>query len=130
MQTPPAGALTWPSSEVPVPNGFLLNRSVSALEAIDEAGVGNIKLQYDIYHMQRVEGELAATIERLLPRIGHVQIAGNPGRHEPDCGEINYPFLIGRLDELGYGGWIGAEYRPKGRTEDGLGWLRAYGPRG
>ena len=109
--------------------GFLLNRSASALEAIDEAAVGNIKLQYDIYHMQRTEGELAVTIERLLPRIGHVQIAGNPGRHEPDYGEINYPFLIGRLDELGYGGWIGAEYRPKGRTEDGLGWLRAYGSR-
>ncbi|MBV8474570.1 MAG: TIM barrel protein, partial [Hyphomicrobiales bacterium] len=106
--------------------GFLLNHSASALAAIDEAGVDNIKLQYDIYHMQRMEGELALTIERLIDRIGHIQIAGNPGRHEPDVGEINYPFLTERLDALGYDGWIGAEYRPRGRTEDGLGWLAAY----
>lgn len=109
--------------------GFFLNHSRSALEAIDEAGVGNLKLQYDVYHMQRMEGELAATMEKLLARIGHVQIAGNPGRHEPDVGEINYPFLIGRLDALGYSGWIGAEYKPAGRTEDGLGWMRAYSAR-
>ena len=77
--------------------------------------------------MQRMEGELAATIEKNLPRIGHIQIAGNPGRHEPDTGEIAYPFLFERLDALGYSGWVGAEYKPKGRTEDGLGWLRACG---
>ncbi|HEY1940716.1 MAG TPA: 2-oxo-tetronate isomerase [Roseiarcus sp.] len=106
--------------------GFFLNDSASALEAIDEAGEANIKLQYDVYHMQRMEGELALTIERLLARIGHVQIAGNPGRHEPDIGEINYPFLLERLDALGYDGWVGAEYRPSGRTEDGLDWLRPY----
>ncbi len=106
--------------------GFLLNHSASTLAAIDEASVGNIKLQYDVYHMQRMEGELALTMERHIARIGHVQIAGNPGRHEPDVGEINYPFLIERLDGLGYDGWIGAEYRPKGRTEDGLGWLARY----
>ena len=107
--------------------GFLLNRSATALQAIDEADAANLKLQYDIYHMQRVEGELALTMERHLERIGHIQIAGAPGRHEPDIGEINYPFLIERLEALGYAGWIGAEYRPKGRTEDGLDWLRAYG---
>jgi hydroxypyruvate isomerase len=108
--------------------GFLLNHSASALRAIDEADTANLKLQYDIYHMQRVEGELALTMERHLERIGHIQIAGAPDRHEPDIGEINYPFLIERLDALGYVGWIGAEYRPTGRTEDGLDWLRAYGP--
>ena len=109
--------------------GFLLNHSASALAGDRRGGrIGNIKLQYDIYHMQRMEGELALTIERHIDRIGHVQIAGNPGRHEPDIGEINTPFLIERLDALGYDGWIGAEYRPRGRTEDGLGWLRAYLP--
>ena len=86
----------------------------------------NLKLQYDIYHMQRMEGELAASIERLLPAIGHFQIAGNPGRTEPDRGEINYRFLLDLIDRLGFEGWIGAEYRPVGRTEDGLGWLRRY----
>ncbi len=110
--------------------GFFLNHSWRALYIIDETGASNLKLQYDIYHMQRMEGELAATMEKQLPRIGHIQIAGNPGRHEPDIGEINYPFLVDRLDALGYSGWIGAEYRPKGRTEDGLGWLWAYGAAG
>lgn len=110
--------------------GFCLNTSASALDVIDETGADNLKLQYDVYHMQRMEGELAATMERLLARIGHVQIAGNPGRHEPDVGEIHYPFLLERLDALGYDGWVGAEYRPRGRTEDGLGWMRAYGAAG
>ncbi len=107
--------------------GFFLTHSADALAVIDETGAANLKLQYDIYHMQRMEGELAATIEKNLPRIGHIQIAGNPGRHEPDTGEIAYPFLFERLDALGYSGWVGAEYKPKGRTEDGLGWLRACG---
>ncbi len=106
--------------------GFFLTHSARALDVIDETGASNLKLQYDIYHMQRMEGELAATIERNLARIGHIQIAGNPGRHEPDIGEINYPFLIERLDALGYSGWIGAEYKPKGRTEEGLGWMRKF----
>jgi hydroxypyruvate isomerase len=105
--------------------GFFLNHSAQTLEILDEAGSANLKLQYDIYHMQRMEGELAATMEKHLNRIGHIQIAGNPGRNEPDIGEINYPFLMQRLDALGYAGWVGAEYKPKGRTEDGLGWLRA-----
>ena len=73
-------------------------------------------LQYDIYHMQRMEGELAATIARLLPRIAHIQIADNPGRNEPGTGEINYDFLFRRLDEIGYDGWIGCEYKPKTTT--------------
>jgi hydroxypyruvate isomerase len=106
--------------------GYFVTHSGRALDIIDETGSTNIKLQYDIYHMQRMEGDLAATIERLLPRIGHIQIAGNPGRHEPSVGEINFRFLIERLDALGYEGWIGAEYNPRGRTEDGLGWFSSY----
>jgi len=107
--------------------GFLLNRSAQAMAIFDRAGSDNLKLQYDIYHMQRMEGELALTIERLLPRIAHFQIAGNPGRTEPDLGEINYPYLFRLIDRLGYGGWIGAEYKPVSRTEDGLGWLTRKG---
>jgi hydroxypyruvate isomerase len=106
--------------------GFFLNRSAQAMALFDKVGHGNLGLQYDIYHMQRMEGELAATIERLLPRIGHFQIAGNPGRTEPDRGEINYAFLFELLDRLGYQGWIGAEYRPVGNTAEGLGWLRRF----
>jgi hydroxypyruvate isomerase len=106
--------------------GYFVTHSGRALYLIDEAGSTNVKLQYDVYHMQRMEGDLAATIERLLPRIGHIQIAGNPGRHEPSVGEINFRFLIERLDALGYEGWIGAEYNPRGRTEDGLGWFSSY----
>ena len=105
--------------------GFYLNTSKQAMAIFDEVGSDNLKLQYDIYHMQRMEGELAGTIERLFPRIAHFQIAGNPGRHEPDIGEINYRFLFKFIDSLGYKGWIGAEYKPKGRTEDGLTWLRS-----
>ena len=107
--------------------GFFLNRSDQAVAIFDTVGSDNLKLQYDIYHMQRMEGELALTIERLLPRIGHFQIAGNPGRTEPDRGEINYPFLFRLIDRLGYDGWIGAEYRPVGKTADGLGWLTRRG---
>ncbi|THD45464.1 MAG: hydroxypyruvate isomerase [Bradyrhizobium sp.] len=109
---------------------FAITRSDRALDIIDETGSSNIKLQYDVYHMQRMEGDLATTIERLLPRIGHVQIAGNPGRNEPNFGEINYRFLIERLDILGYDGWVGAEYHPRGRTEDGLSWFSAYRTKG
>ncbi|GAB2900709.1 hydroxypyruvate isomerase [Paraburkholderia jirisanensis] len=103
--------------------GFLLNTSATTIKAIDDAGGTNLWLQYDIYHMQRSEGELAATIERLLPRIGHIQIADNPGRHQPGTGEINYPFLFATLDRIGYSGWVAGEYNPQGATESGLGWL-------
>jgi hydroxypyruvate isomerase len=106
--------------------GYFVTHSGRALDLIDETGSNNVKLQYDVYHMQRMEGELAATIERLLPRIGHIQIAGNPGRHEPSVGEINFRYLVDRLDALGYEGWVGAEYHPRGRTEDGLGWFTSY----
>lgn len=106
--------------------GFYVNRSAQAIELIDAAGHDNIFLQYDIYHMQRMEGELAATVQRLLPRIAHMQLADNPGRHEPGSGEINYPFLFDWIDGLGYDGWIGCEYRPKTTTLDGLGWAAPW----
>lgn len=82
-------------------------------------------MQYDIYHAQRTEGELAATLAQHLARIGHIQIADNPGRHEPGSGEINYRFLFQHLDRIGYQGWVGAEYRPASTTEAGLGWRAA-----
>jgi len=105
--------------------GFFLNRTEQALAIFDEVGSDNLKLQYDIYHMQIMEGDLAPTIEKHLARIAHIQIADNPGRHEPGTGEIHYPFLFAHLDRLGYDGWVGAEYKPAGRTEEGLGWLDA-----
>jgi len=103
--------------------GFFLNRTEQALAIFDEVGSDNLKLQYDIYHMQIMEGDLAPTIEKHLDRIAHVQLADNPGRHEPGTGEIHYPFLFAHLDRLGYAGWIGAEYKPAGTTQEGLGWL-------
>lgn len=103
--------------------GFFLNRTEQALALFDEVGSNNLKLQYDIYHMQIMEGDLAPTIEKHLDRIAHVQLADNPGRHEPGSGEIHYPFLFAHLDRLGYQGWIGAEYKPRAGTQEGLGWL-------
>ncbi|KXS36880.1 MAG: hydroxypyruvate isomerase [Halomonadaceae bacterium T82-2] len=105
--------------------GFFLNRTEQALALFDEVGSRNLELQYDIYHMQIMEGDLAPTIEKHLDRIAHVQLADNPGRHEPGTGEINYPFLFAHLDRLGYDGWIGCEYKPKAGTQEGLGWLDA-----
>lgn len=103
--------------------GFFLSRSAQALAIMDEAGSPNLYLQYDIYHMQRMEGELAATMEKQLPRIAHIQLADNPGRNEPGTGEINYRFLFQHLDRIGYTGWIGCEYKPKTTTTAGLGWI-------
>ena len=103
--------------------GFFVSRTQPALAIIADAGSDTIKLQYDIYHAQVMEGDLARTIEAELARIGHIQLADNPGRHEPGTGEINFPYLFRRLDELGYGGWIGCEYKPLAETRAGLGWL-------
>ena len=105
--------------------GFYLQRTAQALSVLDEVGAPNAFVQYDVYHAQRTEGELAATLERHLARIGHIQIADNPGRHEPGTGEINYRFLFQHLDRIGYQGWVGAEYRPAAATEAGLGWRTA-----
>jgi hydroxypyruvate isomerase len=106
--------------------GFFLNRTDQAAALIDEVGSDNLFIQYDIYHAQIMEGDLARTIEANLPRIAHVQLADNPGRHEPGTGEINYPFLFAHLDRIGYAGWIGCEYRPSTDTVAGLGWLKAH----
>jgi hydroxypyruvate isomerase len=110
--------------------GFFLNRTEQALGIIDEVGSDNLFLQYDIYHMQRMEGELAATIERHLARIAHIQLADNPGRNEPGTGEIAWPYLFDHLDRIGYRGWIGCEYKPKTTTDAGLGWLETARSRG
>jgi hydroxypyruvate isomerase len=106
--------------------GFFLNRSQQAVDIIDAVGSDNLFLQYDIYHMQVMEGNLAPSIERHLDRIRHLQIADNPGRGEPGSGEINYPFLFEFIDRLGYGGWIGCEYKPVKGTVQGLGWIKPY----
>jgi hydroxypyruvate isomerase len=106
--------------------GYFLNYSRDALAIMDEVGADNLLLQYDIYHMQIMEGDLARTIEANLARIGHMQLADNPGRNEPGTGEINYEFLFGHIDRLGYRGWIGCEYKPRDGTEAGLGWVRKH----
>jgi len=107
--------------------GFYLNHTKQALDLIRDAGTDNLYVQYDIYHMQRMEGELANTIKANMPKIAHVQLADTPGRHEPGTGEINYRYLLGFLDAIGYRGWIGCEYKPKGDTVEGLGWRAAHG---
>lgn len=109
--------------------GFYLNTTKQAVALIEATGSDNLFFQYDIYHMQIMEGDLARTIEANLPRIAHMQLADNPGRHEPGTGEINYPFLFRKLDEIGYAGWIGCEYKPKTTTAEGLGWYASYAKR-
>ena len=106
--------------------GFYLNRSSQALDIIREVGSDNLFLQYDIYHMQIMEGDLARTIEKNLAAIPHMQLADNPGRNEPGTGEINYPFLFEHIDRIGYTGWIGCEYKPKTSTTESLGWARPF----
>ncbi len=103
--------------------GFFLNTSRDGMRAIEAVGFENLKLQYDIYHMQRMEGELGARLAKLMPRIGHIQIADNPGRHEPGTGEINYAYIFRHIAALGYQGWVGCEYKPKAGTVEGLGWM-------
>jgi hydroxypyruvate isomerase len=105
--------------------GFFVQRSDDAVALIEEVGAPNLKLQYDVYHQQRTEGELAATLQRLLPHIGHIQVADNPGRHEPGTGEIAWRFLFAHLERIGYAGYVGCEYKPAAGTEAGLGWMEA-----
>ena len=106
--------------------GFYLNDSARALALMDEVGAANLKLQYDFFHMQTMGDDLAGTLTANLARIGHMQVADVPGRHEPGTGEIDFPRLFDLIDRLGYEGWIGAEYVPAGKTEDGLAWVRKY----
>ncbi|MGO2508316.1 MAG: hydroxypyruvate isomerase [Vibrio hibernica] len=103
--------------------GFFLNNTKQALDIIAKVGSNNLNFQYDIYHMQIMEGDLAPTLSEHIGQIQHVQLADNPGRHEPGTGEINYPFLFNHLDSIGYQGWIGCEYKPKTTTHEGLRWM-------
>ncbi len=107
--------------------GYLLNRPEEARDLITRIGHAGLRLQYDFYHTQIMRGDVAKGLEEFWPLIGHVQFAGVPERHEPDVGELNCAYLFDRLDQLGYDGWVGAEYIPAGRTEDGLSWASRYG---
>lgn len=110
--------------------GYFLNRQDDAHAIVGEVGAPNLQVQMDLYHCQVVEGDLAAKLRQYLPtgRVGHLQIAGVPDRGEPDVGEVHYPYLFELIDSLGYAGHIGCEYRPRGDTRAGLGWLRSLSP--
>jgi hydroxypyruvate isomerase len=107
--------------------GYFLSRVEHAADVIGKVGRANVRLQFDCYHVQITQGDLITRLERFLPVIGHVQVAAVPSRQEPDEGEVNYPAIYAALDRIGYAGWVACEYRPRGRTEDGLGWGRAWG---
>lgn len=104
--------------------GFFLNTTQQAIDILAEVGADNLFIQYDVYHAQRMEGELANTLEKHLAKIAHIQLADNPGRNEPGTGEIHYAYLFQHLDRIGYKGWIGCEYKPASTTEAGLGWIK------
>jgi hydroxypyruvate isomerase len=110
--------------------GYLLNRQDEAQAICAEIGADNLKVQFDCYHCQIVEGDVAVKLKRDMAGIGHIQIAAVPDRHEPDDGELNYPYLLKRISQLGYQGWIGCEYIPAGATSAGLGWLKALAQEG
>jgi hydroxypyruvate isomerase len=113
-----------PINTVDIP-GFFINRTEQAAQIVADVGSHNLFIQYDVYHMQIMEGDIARTLQRHLARIAHIQLADNPGRNEPGTGEINYPFLFRHLDAIGYRGWVGCEYKPRTTTVDGLGWHAA-----
>jgi len=110
--------------------GFFLNRQDDAQAICAEIGAENLKVQFDCYHCQIVEGDVAVKLKRDMAGVGHIQVAGVPERHEPDVGELNYPYLLKLIDSLGYKGWIGCEYVPAAATSDGLGWLKALAAQG
>ena len=105
--------------------GYFLTSQAEAQGIIETVGASNLKLQLDLYHCQIMEGDLATHLRDYADIVGHIQIAGVPARHEPNVGEINYPYLFDVLDDIGYQGWVGCEYRPRGGTVEGLGWLKA-----
>lgn len=109
--------------------GYFLSRQAQAMAVLEEVGEPNLRLQFDLYHCQIMDGDLTRHLERQFARIGHVQIAGVPQRHEPDVGEVHYPALFARLQMLDYCGWVGCEYRPAAGTRAGLGWGREFGLR-
>lgn len=119
------GLLIEPINTRDVP-GFYLSGTLQARRIIEQNRIGNLRIQYDVYHMQIMEGDLACSIQNNLDLIGHIQIADNPGRHEPGTGEINYDFLLSHMDKIGYSGWVGCEYSPVGDTRDGLVWRDCY----
>lgn len=104
--------------------GYLLTRQAEARQAIEAVGAANLGLQFDLYHCQITEGDLSVHLRDYADVIRHIQIAGVPDRHEPDTGEVNFPYLFDAIDRQGYAGWVGCEYRPRGETTAGLGWLR------
>ena len=107
--------------------GYFLDDFDLAEKIIADAGMPNVKLQFDIYHRQIMHGDVTMALRRLMPIVGHVQIASVPSRNEPDGEELNYPFLFAELDRLGYDGYVGCEYNPRGPTTDGLAWFKPYG---
>lgn len=120
------GVLIEPINTVDLP-GYFLSRTRDARELLERIGADNVFLQFDVYHAHRMGERAADAIPANLDAIRHVQVSGAPGRHEPVAGEIDYPALFRRLDEIGYGAWIGCEYRPRAGTLEGLGWARDYG---
>ena len=106
--------------------GYFLQDFEVAVRLIEELARPNLKLQFDIYHRQILHGDVTMALRRFMPLVGHIQVAGVPGRHEPDGEELNYPFLFGEIDRLGYDGFVGCEYRPRGETREGLGWFGCY----
>ena len=106
--------------------GYALNHQAQAHSVVQAVGAPNLQVQMDLYHCQIMDGDLATQLRQYLPtgRVGHIQIAGVPDRHEPDTGEVHYPYLFALLDSLGYTGWVGCEYRPRRGTSEGLGWMR------
>jgi hydroxypyruvate isomerase len=106
---------------------YFLRSTARAADFIAAVGLANVKLQFDAYHVALIEGDAIQRLQELAPLVGHVQIAGVPARQEPDSGEVDYPAFFAALDGIGYDGWVGAEYRPRARTEDGLGWAKTYG---
>jgi hydroxypyruvate isomerase len=106
--------------------GFFVNTQAQSHEIVSAVGAPNLKMQMDLYHMQVMEGDIAMKLRKFAPYCGHIQIAGAPQRNEPNTGEVRYEYLFQVLDEIGYDGWIGCEYRPAGKTTDGLGWFKEY----
>ncbi|WP_034854515.1 2-oxo-tetronate isomerase [Sinorhizobium sojae] len=106
--------------------GYFLNDFGTAERVISDLGLANLKLQFDIYHRQIIHGDVTMALRRLMPITGHIQIASVPSRHEPDGGELNYPYLFEEIDRLGYSGFVGCEYTPRGSTRDGLGWFKPF----